>query len=115
MVSVTDIPDWCFVETAGLGKGAYSEVPSAEALAALRAVSPIAHIDAVRAPVLMLLGAKDRRVPPSNGLAYVHALRERGVACRLLVFPDDEHGLSKPRTELESFVNVLDWLRMNTC
>ena len=111
MVGVTDIPDWCWVETAGLGKSAYSEVPSAAAREAMFKVSPIAHIDAVRAPVLMLLGAKDRRVPPSNGMAYAHALRERGVPCRMLVFPDDEHGLSKPRTELESFVNVLDWLR----
>ena len=111
MVGVTDIPDWCYVETAGLGKEAYSEVPSAETLAAMRAISPIAHIDAVRAPVLMLLGAKDRRVPPSNGLAYAHALRERGVPVRVLLFPEDEHSLSKPRTELESFMNVLEWLQ----
>jgi acylaminoacyl-peptidase len=82
------------------------------ALAAMRAVSPIAHIAAVRTPVLMLLGAKDRRVPPSNGMSYAHALRERGVPVRVLLFPDDEHGLAKPRTEMESFMNVLDWLRL---
>jgi acylaminoacyl-peptidase len=113
MVGITDIPDWCFVETAGLGKGAYTEAPSAAALAAMQAASPVAHLDAVRTPVLMLLGAKDRRVPPSNGLAYAHALRERGVPCRLLVFPEDEHSLAKPRTELESYMNIADWLRMH--
>ena len=102
----------CYVETAGLGKDAYSEVPSTAALAAMRAISPMAHIDAVRAPVLMLLGAKDRRVPPSTGMAYSHALRERGVPVRVLVFPDDEHSLAKPRTELESYMNILEWLRL---
>ena len=112
MAGVTDIPDWCFVESAGLGGAAYTEVPSAEALAAMRAVSPMAHVDAVRVPVLMLLGAKDRRVPSSNGMAYAHALRHRGVTVRTLLFPEDEHALSKPRTELESFLNVLDFLQL---
>jgi acylaminoacyl-peptidase len=111
MVGVSDIPDWCFVETAGLGISAYTEVPTAELLAAMRSISPIAHIEAVRAPVLMLLGAKDRRVPPSNGMAYAHALRQYGKAVRVLVFPEDEHPLSKPRTELESYINIVDWLR----
>lgn len=111
MVGATDIPNWCFVETAGLGARAYDDAPSPAALQAMHAVSPVAHVDAVRAPVLMLLGAKDRRVPPSNGLAYTHALRQRGVPVRLLVFPEDEHGLTKPRTELESYANILDWLR----
>jgi len=113
MVGVTDIPDWCFVETGGLGRGGYHESPSTAALAAMRAASPVAHIDSVRAPVLMLIGAKDRRVPPSNGLAYAHALRQRGVPVRVIVFPEDEHPLGRPRTELESYSGLLAWLRMH--
>lgn len=111
MVGLTDIPDWCFVESALLGKGAYDEAPSAEALAAMRAVSPVAHLAAVRTPVLMLVGAKDRRVPPSNGLAYARQLRQKGVPVRVILFPEDEHGLTRPRTELESYLNITAWLR----
>ena len=111
MVGVTDIPDWCFVESAGLGGPAYREAPDAAQLALMRAVSPVEHIDRVRAPVLMLLGAKDRRVPPSNGLAYARALKHRGVPVRTIVFPEDEHPLSKPRTEMESYLNILEWLK----
>ena len=111
MAGVTDIPDWCFVETPGLGGAAYAEPASAAALAAMQAASPIAHVDAVTAPVLLMLGARDRRVPPSNGMQYYHALRARGKPARLLVFPEDEHGLSKPRTELESYVTMLAFLR----
>jgi acylaminoacyl-peptidase len=109
MLGVSDISDWCYVETGGLGPDAYDEVPSPAVLAKMHAISPVAHIDAVRAPVLMLLGAKDRRVPPSNGTTYAHALRQRGVTVRMLTFPEDEHALSKPRTELESFANIMDW------
>ena len=35
--------------------------PDAEDLARFRAVSPIAHVDAVTAPLLFMLGAKDQR------------------------------------------------------
>ena len=113
MVGVTDIPDWCFTECGGLGTTSYQEAPSAAALAAMRAVSAVAHLDSVRAPVGLLLGAKDRRVPHSNGLAYAAALRQRGVPVRTLVFADDEHPLSKPRTELESYANILHWLKLH--
>lgn len=41
----------------------------------MHAASPIAHIDAVRAPVMLMLGLQDRRVPPADGLAYARALR----------------------------------------
>jgi hypothetical protein len=39
------------------------------------AASPIMHVHAVQAPVMMFLGAADRRVPHIDGLAYRAALR----------------------------------------
>ena len=50
------------------GEGRDADLPSLETLAAMRAASPVAHVDAVKAPVLVLLGAVDLRVPPTNGL-----------------------------------------------
>ena len=38
--ALTDIPDWCFVET--LGREAYSDLPSTEALIAMRERHPCA-------------------------------------------------------------------------
>jgi acylaminoacyl-peptidase len=109
MVNVTDIPDWCFVET--VGRDRYADLPSVETLEAMRRASPVAHIDRVEAPVLMLLGAADLRVPPSNGLRYAAALNARGGDCRTRVFPEDAHGLVNPRTEFESFVTIAGFLR----
>ena len=114
MVPLTDIPDWCFVET--LGREAYSDLPSPEALAAMREASPVRYVHEVAKrdrPVLMLLGGVDLRVPPSNGLRYAAALREAGGRCEVRMFPEDSHGLLNPRTEFESFVTVAGFLRRN--
>ena len=114
MVSATDIPDWCFVET--LGREAYSDLPSTEALVAMRMASPVRYVSEVAKharPVLMLLGGVDLRVPPTNGLRYAAALREAGGSCEVRVFPADSHGLTNPRTEFESFVTVAGFLRRN--
>jgi acylaminoacyl-peptidase len=112
MTSGTDIPDWCFVET--LGIDAYTDDPSIDVLKHMRSKSPIAHVDEVARkgkPVMMLIGAVDKRVPPTNGLRYAAALRAAGGTCHVRVFPEDAHGLVKPRTEFESFVTVAAFLR----
>jgi acylaminoacyl-peptidase len=80
----------------------------------MRSKSPIAHVDEVARkgkPVMMLIGAVDKRVPPTNGLRYAAALRAAGGTCHVRVFPEDAHGLVKPRTEFESFVTVAAFLR----
>eukprot|EP00197_Chlamydomonas_leiostraca_P007936 CAMPEP_0202863236 /NCGR_PEP_ID=MMETSP1391-20130828/3945_1 /ASSEMBLY_ACC=CAM_ASM_000867 /TAXON_ID=1034604 /ORGANISM="Chlamydomonas leiostraca, Strain SAG 11-49" /LENGTH=784 /DNA_ID=CAMNT_0049542847 /DNA_START=190 /DNA_END=2544 /DNA_ORIENTATION=- len=108
MVGMTDITDWCYVEVlgseAGMKRG--GAVPTPEDLAAMWAASPIAHVSKVKAPMTIMLGAKDRRVPPPDGLAYASALRAAGVPVRVLVFPEDTHALDRPQTEYEQWVNV---------
>ncbi|KAJ6903563.1 hypothetical protein NC651_020903 [Populus alba x Populus x berolinensis] len=45
MVGITDIPDWCYVETYGVeGKTKFTEAPSAEDLVLFHSKSPISHI-----------------------------------------------------------------------
>jgi acylaminoacyl-peptidase len=52
-----------------------------------------------------------RRVPLDDGWRYVDALKSRGVATRVLVFPDDSHALDKPQTEYEQWLNMAWWLK----
>jgi acylaminoacyl-peptidase len=115
MVGLSDIPDWCFLEAWGSEEGlrrARSR-PTTEDLARMAAVSPIAHVDAVDCPVMLMLGSKDRRVPLDDGKRYAEALRRSGRAgeVRVLVFPEDNHALDKPQTEFEQFINIVAWLK----
>ncbi|XP_038972532.1 acylamino-acid-releasing enzyme 1 isoform X3 [Phoenix dactylifera] len=112
MLGTTDIPDWCYVEAFGSdGKSYFSEAPSAEYLSLFYSKSPIAHISKVKTPVLFLLGAQDLRVPVSNGLQYARTLREKGVEVKVIVFPEDVHGIERPQSDFESFLNIGVWFK----
>lgn len=52
---------------------------SEEVMLKLANCSPFKHAHKVQAPTLFLLGEKDLRVPPSQGLAYHYLLKKHGV------------------------------------
>ena len=83
--------DWCYVEALGTEKALkyskninseedFNSMPDETDLLKMRECSPIIHVKKVTAPVLMLIGAKDRRVPMSQGVAYYHNLKAKGTA-----------------------------------
>jgi acylaminoacyl-peptidase len=93
------------------GKAQFKPTPSPEDLAKFYSMSPIAHVDKVKTPMLFMLGSKDRRVPEPDGKRYVDTLRSKGVPVRMLVFPEDTHALDKPQSDFESWVNMAWWLK----
>ncbi|KAF9677661.1 hypothetical protein SADUNF_Sadunf08G0130700 [Salix dunnii] len=110
MVGITDIPDWCYVETYGVeGKTKFTEAPSVEDLTLFHNKSPISHISKVKTPVIFVLGAQDLRVPLSNGLQYARALKERGVEVKILMFPNDVHAIERPQSDYEGYLNIAVW------
>ncbi|KAK3024099.1 hypothetical protein RJ639_044201, partial [Escallonia herrerae] len=112
MVGTSDIPDWCYVETFGsVGKSSFTEAPTVEHLSLFHNKSPILHLSKVKTPILFLLGAKDLRVPVSNGLQYARALKEKGVDVKVIVFPNDVHGIESPQSDFESFLNIGVWFK----
>jgi acylaminoacyl-peptidase len=77
----------------------------------MRNCSPGVHVKNVRAPVLMLIGGKDRRVPQSQGISYYHSLKAKGVITKLLQFPEDVHAIDRPLSEAEQWIAIADWLQ----
>ncbi|NWQ93971.1 ACPH enzyme, partial [Burhinus bistriatus] len=108
MVATTDIPDWCLTET-GLPY-VPDTLPDPAQWTEMLCKSPMRYVDQVRAPVLLMLGEDDRRVPPQQGLEYYRALKARGVPTRLLLYPGNNHALAGIEAEADGFMNMVLWL-----
>lgn len=110
MVGLTDIVDWVYHEV-GL-EYSTKKAPTAAEYSVMFNMSPIAHIDKVKTPILMLLGAADRRVPPQQGVDYYRILKSRGVDARLLMYPDAGHSLNDSvAQEADVWCNTLMWMQ----
>jgi len=111
MFGLTDIPDWTMVEGITNGMKSYHSgvLPSPDQFKEMFSRSPIYHVDKVKTPTMILVGMKDLRVPPSQGIQLYKALKARGVETDLKVFPEDCHPLSKVETEAEVFVLTINW------
>ena len=62
---------------------------------ALVKLSPITYIDRLRAPLLLIQGANDPRVPVGEAVQMHNALEKRGAKSQLIIFPDEGHGAQK--------------------
>ncbi|MGC4249978.1 MAG: S9 family peptidase [Sphingobium sp.] len=72
--------------------------------------NPVNHIAAWKTPMLVVTGEKDFRIPYTQGLAAFTALQRRNIPSKLLVFPDENHWVLKPRNSLQWYDEALDWL-----
>ena len=61
--------------------------------AAFRARSALHHADRIKAPVLILHGERDERIPVEQARAFAARIAAAGVPVRLKVFPDARHGI----------------------
>jgi len=76
----------------------------------LEAASPLNRIKDVRAPLFVIHGANDPRVPLSEAAQVVEAVRSQGLECPLLVYSDEGHGLAKRANRLDAYPKVFAFL-----
>jgi dipeptidyl aminopeptidase/acylaminoacyl peptidase len=72
--------------------------------------NPRARVKAMKTPTLVIHGLLDYRVPDSQGLAYYNTLKAKGVAARLVFFPDENHWILKPRNSRLWYREFEAWL-----
>ncbi len=78
----------------------------------IRAQSPQAVAAHVRTPTLVLHSASDLRCPLGQAERYYATLKRAGVETELLIFPGEDHELSRsgrPRHRRQRFDAILDW------
>ena len=76
----------------------------------LESISPINNIERIRAPLFVLHGANDPRVPLGEAEQIVERAREQGVPVEELVFEDEGHGIAKRENRIEAYSRVVAFL-----
>jgi dipeptidyl aminopeptidase/acylaminoacyl peptidase len=76
----------------------------------LRDLSPITHIDRLRAPLMIVHGENDSNVPMIEAEQVAAALRDRGVEHRYLLFRDEGHELLHRHSRASYLRETVDWL-----
>jgi dipeptidyl aminopeptidase/acylaminoacyl peptidase len=73
-------------------------------------ISPVNHADRIKAPLLVIQGANDPRVPPDESEQIVRAVKEAGGVARQMLFADEGHGIVKLDNRLKAWEAVVDFL-----
>jgi len=76
----------------------------------LESISPINNVDRISAPLFVLHGANDPRVPVGEAEQIAEQAAEQGVPVEKLVFDDEGHGISKRQNRIEAYTAVVEFL-----
>ena len=71
--------------------------------------SPLTHASKIRAPLLILQGENDPRVPRSEAEQVVKALRDSGKPHEYHVYPGEGHGFRVTENRIDALRRALDW------
>ena len=77
----------------------------------LESISPITKLDAIQAPLMVIHGANDPRVPIFEAEQIVAALRDRGREVDYLRYEDEGHGLQKAANRADAWPKVVTFFR----
>jgi dipeptidyl aminopeptidase/acylaminoacyl peptidase len=100
-----------FVGTSDIGRF-FTEEYTSRSREAIAAQSPLAHADQVGTPTLVMHSELDFRCPLEQAQQYYAALQRAGIDTELLIFPGENHELSRagqPRHRRQRFEAILDW------
>jgi dipeptidyl aminopeptidase/acylaminoacyl peptidase len=87
------------------GKHPYYEAPEE-----FEKWNPVNHVTAWKTPMLVVTSEKDFRIPYTQGIAAFTALQRRDIPSRLLVFPDENHWVLKPKNSVQWYDEVFGWM-----
>ena len=75
----------------------------------LASISPVNRIDRIAAPLMVLHGANDPRVPVEEA-EQIAAEAAKHVPTQKLIFEDEGHGFSKLENRIEAYRRIVDFL-----
>jgi dipeptidyl aminopeptidase/acylaminoacyl peptidase len=76
----------------------------------MRRRSPVTYADQITAPLLVLQGANDPRVPKAESDQIVDRVRANGVEAEYVVFGDEGHGFTSRDNDITAHTAILSFL-----
>jgi dipeptidyl aminopeptidase/acylaminoacyl peptidase len=76
----------------------------------LEEISPTNNVENIAAPLFVLHGANDPRVPVGEAEQIAEKAEAQGVPVRKLIFEDEGHGFSKLENRIEAYSAIADFL-----
>jgi dipeptidyl aminopeptidase/acylaminoacyl peptidase len=76
----------------------------------LESISPVHDADRISAPLFVIHGANDPRVPVDEAEQIADAVAEQGLPVEKLVYEDEGHGLSKLENRVEAYTRMVEFL-----
>jgi dipeptidyl aminopeptidase/acylaminoacyl peptidase len=73
--------------------------------------NPVNFVKNWRTPQLVITSERDFRIPYTQGIAAFTALQRLNIPSRLLVFPDENHWVLKPKNSVQWYHEVFGWMR----
>jgi dipeptidyl aminopeptidase/acylaminoacyl peptidase len=70
---------------------------------------PFLHADRIKTPTLFLGGERDFNVPVQGGQQMYQALRSLGIDTQLIIYPNENHGISRPSYQRDRLERYLAW------
>ncbi len=68
-----------------------------------RKISPLFHVDKIRAPLMIGQGQNDPRVKVSESDQIVAAMRKKNIPVVYILYPDEGHGFARPENRMDFF------------
>jgi dipeptidyl aminopeptidase/acylaminoacyl peptidase len=72
--------------------------------------SPVSYVENIKAPLLVIQGAQDPRVPQAEADQIVERLRARGVEVRYDLYGDEGHGFTNRDNEIQAYTDIAAFL-----
>jgi dipeptidyl aminopeptidase/acylaminoacyl peptidase len=88
----------------------YGDIDDPDDRAFFREISPITHVEHVRAPVMVIHGANDPRDPVTESDQFVRGIRAVGGDVEYLRFPDEGHGVRKLPNRIIAYRRIAAFL-----
>ena len=71
--------------------------------------NPVNFVTNWKTPQLVITSENDFRIPYTQGIAAFTALQRRNIPSRLLIFPDENHWVLKPKNSIQWYDEVFAW------